>query len=114
MGLFGGSAAEIARQFDRQSQVTVGATEPAATGVDVRRASGLQMLVPAGAASQTVSVYSCDTLEGTYKPLHNADGAVTFDVAESINYDLPESVFSCHYVKFVTTTAFAAILLQKG
>lgn len=105
---------QISRQYDRQSQITVGASEAAATGVDVRNAAGLQMLVPAGAGTQTVAVYSSDQLEGTYNPLYNADGAVTFDVEQSKNYDLPESVFSCHYVKFVGNNAFLAVLLAKG
>lgn len=113
MSLFGGNAA-IARQYDRQAQVTVGATEAAATGIDVRQAAGHQMIVPAGATTQTVAVYAYDQLEGTYVPLYNADGAVTISVVASRAIDLPSALFSCHYVKFVGTNAFTAILLLKG
>lgn len=105
----------IARQHDRTT-VVVGATAGAAGAIDVRSAAGLQMLVPAGTTGQAVAVYSCDTIDGTYLPLKDAAGdAVSITVAASEAYDLPEAIFSCHFVKFVSATdAFTATILAKG
>lgn len=111
-----GPNSAIARQVDRQTQLTVATAAADSVAADVRACSGLQMLVPAGAVSQTVSVYVCDTFDGTYVPLNDSASApVTFDVVASNAYDLPEALFSAHYVKFVAgTTLFSAVLLAKG
>jgi hypothetical protein len=103
----------IARQTDRQTLV-IGATEGASVGLDVRAAAGLQMIT--GAETGTLTVYAFDQLEGTYLPLVDADGnAVTITIAADTVYDLPEALFSCHFVKFVTDgVAFTATMLAKG
>lgn len=109
-----GNQVAIARQADRTT-VVVGTSAGASGAIDVRHASGLQMLVPAGAASQTVNVLCCDTFDGTYVPLNDsAAAAVTIAVVASNAYDLPEAVFSAHFLKFTTTTAFTATMLAKG
>jgi hypothetical protein len=109
-----GPNAQIARQVARQAQVTVGTSAGASTGLDTRHAAGQQMIVPAGVTSQTVAVYVSDSMEGTYVPLNDADGPVTFDVAASNAYDLPEACYGNHFTKFVGTAAFTAVVLAKG
>ena len=109
-----GSNVQIGRQCDRAT-VVVGATEGAAEAIDVRHAAGLQMIVPAGADGQTIAVYVSDKIDGTFVPLNDADGAVTLAVVASNAYDLAESLFGAHFVKFVGDgDAFTAIVLAKG
>lgn len=110
-----GTPAAIGRQSDRQTSVIVGTSAVGSTAVDLRAASGAQLLVPAGAASQSVAVYVCDTIDGTYVPLNNSTGAVAVSVVASNAYDLPEAIFAAHYVKFVAaSTQFTGVVLAKG
>lgn len=111
-----GPPAAIGRLYDRQAQITVGTTAGASTGVDVRHAAGLQLLIPAGAATQAVAVHCSDSIEGTYVPLNDSAGdPVSIDTAESQAYDLPEAVYTCHFLKLVAgDTAFTGVLLAKG
>lgn len=109
-----GPNTQIARQVARQAQVTVGTSAGDSTGLDTRHAAGQQMIVPAGVTSQTVAVHVSDAMEGTYVPLNNADGPITFDVVASNAYDLPEACYGNHFTKFVGEELFTAVVLVKG
>lgn len=115
MFIAAGGNQQIARQTDQQSLV-VGATEAAAGVANVQHASGLQIIKGDGTGAQTVTVYAYNAGTGTFAPLYNADGAVTFDVIDGVQaFDLPEALYSCHFIKLVSSVAaFTVTLLAKG
>ena len=114
MFIAAGGNQQIARQTDQQSLV-VGATEGGAGVANVQGAAGLQIEKGAGTGARTIAVYAHNLATGTFAPLYNADGAVTFDVIDDVQvFDLPEAVFSCHFIKLVSDAAFTVTLLAKG
>lgn len=84
--------------------------------IDFRGAAGGQLFVPAGASSGTITVKVSDTETGTFVPLNDSDGAVTFNVVASNAYDLPEALFASAYVQFVAESGknFTGSLVLKG
>ena len=84
--------------------------------IDLRGAAGAQLLVPAGPASQTLTVYVFNAATGTFLPLYNAAGeAVTLTAEASRAYDLPEAIFAAGWIKLVAgTTAFTGSFALKG
>lgn len=110
-----GPSVQIARQTAR-AEVVVGTSVGNAGALDVRAASGLQMLVPDGTTGQAVAVHVSDEINGDYYPLKDSAGdAVSITVAENEAHDLPEAVYASHFVKFVgATDSFTVIILAKG
>lgn len=81
-----------------------------------RDASGI-LLIPAGYASNTLTVYVSDALEGTYLALTQSDGtAVTITVTASKAVEIPVYAFAGHYLKFVQSSNDAAPIkiITKG
>lgn len=109
------SPARISRNIAVPTAV-VGTTLGASGALDMRGASGGQLIVPAGPASQVLTAYVSSEVAGTFVPLIDSTGAaVTITAVQSKAYDLPESLFATHFLKLVAaSTAFTGTFALKG
>ena len=74
--------------------------------IDMRRWAFGQLHIAAGATSQDVAVYTCDTEAGTYLPLYDSSGtAVTISVVASRAYELSTAICGCAFIKFLQATS---------
>lgn len=76
---------------------------------DFRECASGQLLIPAGYAANTLTVYVSDVEAGTYLALTQSDGtAVTVTVTASKAIELPVHCFGAHWLKFVQSSDDAA------
>jgi hypothetical protein len=112
---FLGNAVLSGRQHGRQDCVVDTAGGGTSTVIDARKLANVQLLVLAGAASQTVAVHVCDAANGTFLPLYDSAGnAVSVSVVASRAYEIP-ALGATAFLKFVAgTSLFSAVVCGKG
>jgi hypothetical protein len=55
--------------------------------------------------TSTLTIYSRSSVDGTYRPLRNASGAVTMTATQGTSYTATESIAPAMFLKFVSNEA---------
>lgn len=103
--------------IDASATIDNGATTSGA--IDVGGMSLVGIKFPAAFTGTTVTFTMCDTLGGTYVPVYNASGAVSYTIAQARYYAIAPADFSgIRYLKIVSGSAEGAartlVLSLKG